>query len=52
MTLIWLNQRYAVAFRYPDQVAELTTDEVEDALEFMRRLYSFVSDRLPPETIP
>ena len=43
---------YAVAFRYPDQVAELTTDEVEDAVQFMRQLFSFVSDRLPLETIP
>jgi len=43
---------YAVAFRYPDGDAEPTTDEIEDAVQFMRRLYSFVSDRLPPETIP
>jgi HEPN domain-containing protein len=43
---------YAVAFRYPDGDAEPTTDEVEDAVQFMRQLFSFVSDRLPPETIP
>ena len=33
-------------------VTKPTTDEVEDAVQFMRQLFSFVSDRLPPETIP
>lgn len=43
---------YAEVFRYPNEIAEPTTDEIEDALQFMRQLFSFVSNRLPPETIP
>jgi HEPN domain-containing protein len=42
---------YAVAFRYPGEDAEPTTDEVEDALQFTRHMFSFVSNRLPPEAL-
>lgn len=38
---------YAVEFRYPDALIELSIADARDAVEIARRLYTFVWTRLP-----
>lgn len=38
-----------VRIYYPGEIDEPTSDQVEDALQFMRQVFSVVSDRLPSE---
>jgi len=43
---------YAVTFRYPGELPELTAEEAEQAISFSRQVWEFVLKRLPPETFP
>jgi HEPN domain-containing protein len=43
---------YAVTFRYPGELPELTSEEAEQAIAFSRQVWRFVLDQLPRETYP
>jgi HEPN domain-containing protein len=43
---------YAVTFRYPGDLPELTKEEADSALVYARQVLEFVYQRLPAETHP
>jgi HEPN domain-containing protein len=43
---------YAVTFRYPGELPELSVEEAEQAIKLARQVWDFGLDRLPAETHP
>jgi HEPN domain-containing protein len=43
---------YAVIFRYPGDLPELSKDDADQAISFAKQMWNFVINRLPPEAQP
>ena len=43
---------YAVSFRYPGDLPELTLQEAEIAYKLAQHVWDTLSEKLPPETLP